>query len=256
MAVIPTAERVAQTHQANNVIYQRHLIAYMEAEKMISGDVLEVGSGDGYGLKMLFHLAKTYTAIDKFPTPAAKEPGFEAVKFVQASIPPLPFADNSFDYIVTFQVIEHIQDDVEFVKEIARVLRPGGKMILTTPNILMSLTRNPFHTREYTGSQLGALVGRFFSATEVKGVFGNDKVMTYYEKNKQGVESNTRWDFLNLQYRLPRWALQVPYDMANWINRKRLLNEDAGLVTGIKAEDHFIAPITDSAFDLFVIATK
>jgi SAM-dependent methyltransferase len=256
MSVIPTAERVAQTHQANNVIYQRHLIAYMEAEKHISGDVLEVGSGDGYGMKMLFPLAKTYTAIDKFPTPAAKEPGYESVKFVQASIPPLPFADNSFDFVVTFQVIEHIDDDVSFVREIARVLRPGGLMILTTPNIIMSLTRNPFHTREYTGQQLGGLVGKYFSDTEVKGVFGNEKVMAYYEKNKQGVEKITRWDILNLQYRLPRWMLQVPYDMANWVNRKRLLSENAGLVTGIKAEDHFIAPLKDTAFDLFVLAKK
>jgi len=256
MSVIPTAERVAQTHQANNVIFQRHLIAYMEAEKMISGDVLEVGSGDGYGMKILFPLAKTYTAIDKFPTPAAQEPGYEAVKFVQASLPPLPFADNSFDYAVSFQVIEHIQDDVAFVREIARVLRPGGTLILTTPNILMSLTRNPFHTREYTGAQLGSLVGKYFSKTEVKGVFGNEKVMEYYELNKKGVERITRWDVFKLQYRLPRWMLQVPYDMANWANRKHLLQEDSSLVTSIKAEDHFIAPINDRAFDLFVVAKK
>ena len=59
------------------------------------------------------------------------------------NVPPLKFDDNSIDFVVTFQVIEHIKDDEKFVQEIHRVLKPGGKLILTTPNILMSLSRNP-----------------------------------------------------------------------------------------------------------------
>lgn len=256
MALLQTAERASQNDQANNVIYQRHLIAYLEAEKRIAGQVLEVGSGEGYGLKLLCHKADTYQAVDKFPCPAVGTPGTENVVFQQASIPPLPYADNQFDYVVSFQVIEHIEDDQAFVREISRVLKPGGTLIMTTPNRPMSLTRNPFHVREYLGRELEALCKKHFSQVTMNGVFGNEKVMAYYEANKKGVQRITRFDIFNLQYRLPRRFLQVPYDLANWLNRKMLLKENQGLVTGIKAEDHFVAPLTDTAFDLFVIAVK
>jgi len=255
MQIVQTAERITETSLENNVIYQRHLVAYLEAEKRIGGDVLEVGSGDGYGLRMLFDKADSYTAIDKFPTNLdGIEPG--KVKFVQSNIPPLPFPDNSFDWVVTFQVIEHIENDVDFTKEIARVLKPGGQLIMTTPNRTMSLTRNPFHVREYTAPELHKLVAKYFSETAVHGVFGNEKVIDYYYANKKGVERITRWDIFKLQYRLPRPLLQVPYDFFNWVNRKRLLKENSGLVSGIKAADHFVAPSNGKEFDLFVLAKK
>ena len=73
------------------------------------------------------------------------------------------FEDNSFDTIVTFQVIEHINNDNLFVEEIYRILRPGGKALITTPNIEMTLTRNPWHIREYTSRQLQDLAENFFS---------------------------------------------------------------------------------------------
>ena len=46
------------------------------------------------------------------------------------NVPPLKFDDNSIDFVVTFQVIEHIKDDEKFIQEIHRVLKPGGKLIL------------------------------------------------------------------------------------------------------------------------------
>ena len=71
------------------------------------------------------------------------------------NIPPLNgLDDNSFDSIVSFQVIEHIQDDMLFLKEIHRVLKPGGIALLTTPNRRMSLSRNPWHIREYLSDEL------------------------------------------------------------------------------------------------------
>ncbi|MBT9146241.1 MAG: putative S-adenosylmethionine-dependent methyltransferase [candidate division WS2 bacterium] len=249
-----TAERVARHDVANNVIFQRHLVAYNAAETEISGNVLEVGSGDGYGLRILSKKAVNYTAVDKFPTDLSGVG--ENVQFVQANIPPLPFESNSFDYVVGFQVIEHIDNDKDFCKEIARVLKPGGKLLLTTPNRTMSLTRNPFHIREYLANELHSLMAQTFSKVEVKGVFGNEKVMNYYYTNKKGVERITRWDILDLQHRLPRRMLQIPYDFFNWVNRKALFKQNAGLVSAILASDHFIAPSNGKEFDLFVFAEK
>ncbi|MEL6536816.1 MAG: methyltransferase domain-containing protein, partial [Bacteroidota bacterium] len=165
-------------------------------------------------------------------------------------------SDNSFDTIVTFQVIEHIKPDRQFLEEIHRVLRPGGKAIVTTPNIKKTLSRTPWHIREYTAEQLKALAGSIFSQVEAKGITGNEKVMEYYEMNKASVEKITRWDILNLQYRLPRWALRIPYDVLNRVNRNKLQTTDDALVMSITQEDYLVSDNADTALDLFFILTK
>ena len=90
----------------------------------------------------------------------------------------------------------------------------------------------------------------------MQGVYGNKKVMDYYEQNKASVQRFTRFDVLNLQYRLPRSILQIPYDLLNRLNRRLLLKGNSGLVSDIRVEDYHIAPATNTCFDLFAIAVK
>ena len=71
---------------------------------------------------------------------------------------------------------------------------------MSTPNIKTSLTRNPWHIREYTVDEFEQLLLKPFDKVEKKGVFGNEKIMKYYEENKKGVERITRFDIFNLQY--------------------------------------------------------
>jgi SAM-dependent methyltransferase len=171
-------------------------------------------------------------------------------------VPPIGFADESFDYVISFQVIEHIKRDKDFVKEVSRVLRKGGKFIVSTPNAPMSLTRNPWHIREYTEQQLRDLLAADFSNIEAYGVNGNEKIMQYYEQNRRSVERIMRFDILDLQHRLPRWILQIPYDVMNRLNRRRLLESNNELTRSIKMEDYSIGEISPQSFDLYYIATK
>jgi SAM-dependent methyltransferase len=170
--------------------------------------------------------------------------------------PPLQFEDESFDYVISFQVIEHIKQDKEFVKEVSRVLKKGGKFIVSTPNAPMSLTRNPWHVREYRGEELRELLKSEFSEVEMLGVNGNQKIMEYYEANRKGVERITRFDILDLQHRLPRWILQIPYDILNRINRRRLLKSNQDLTTSITMDDYNIGELSAKSFDLYFIAQK
>jgi len=165
-------------------------------------------------------------------------------------------ADNSFDFAVSFQVIEHIKADREFIREIHRVLKPGGKLLLSTPNRLMSLTRNPWHVREYTSAELKALLGECFKEVTMKGVYGNEKVMSYHEKNRASVRKITRFDILNLQYILPRRILQIPYDIMNRLNRRKLLSNNSGLVQEVSTADFSLDNASDFCFDLYAIAMK
>lgn len=252
-----TAERVSSHEHSDNVIFQRHLVAYNEATRHISGKVLEVGCGEGYGVSILAPHASDYMAIDKYATDIDRyAQGLDHVRFAQMSVPPLPFADNTFDFVVSFQVIEHIENDRALIAEMSRVLKPGGSLILTTPNIKMSLTRNPWHIREYTVVGLHNLLRQYFGKVDMMGVYGNAKVEDYYYRNKESVSKFTRFDVFNLQYRLPRQVLQIPYDLLNRMNRRLLLSKNTQLVDDIKVDDYHIAPASDTCFDLLPIAIK
>ena len=258
MGILQTAERSTHLDSSENVIYQRHLIAYKEAAKLISGTVLEVGSGEGYGIMELAPKVDHYIAVDKYNTEISDElKAVNNITFIQMEVPPLKeIEDNSVDFVVTFQVIEHIQDDKMFLREIYRVLKPGGKVILTTPNSVMSLTRNPWHIREYNPKQMEDVLKILFDTYELKGVFGNDKVMDYYNKNKESVRKITRFDILNFQYWLPRWLLQIPYDLLNRFNRHSLQDANEGIVNSLVYNDYSICTSNSDCLDHFCIASK
>lgn len=248
-----TAERVS-LDPSDNFVFQRSLLAYHKAAELISGDVLEIGTGEGYGIDVLAPKAVRFITMDK--SIQQLEFAGENVDFYEADVPPIPADNNSFDFVVAFQVIEHIKKDFEFVREVCRVLKPEGKFIVSTPNAKMSLTRNPYHVREYEADQFQNLLESEFSHVETYGVAGNKKVMNYYGKNKKSVKKFARFDVLDLQHRMPRRLLQIPYDILNRMNRRLLLVNNRTLTCSIKMEDYSIVPVTDKCFDLFYVATK
>ena len=251
---LQTAERVSARDASDNFVFQRSILAYYKAAELVSGRVLEIGTGMGYGVEVVAPAAERFITVDKSQAYSVDLPS--NTEFRQMTVPPLDFADESFDYVISFQVIEHIKRDRDFVKEVSRVLRKGGPCIVSTPNAPMSLTRNPWHVREYRAEELRQLLAPHFESVEMLGVDGNEKVMAYYEKNREGVRRITRFDPLDLQHRLPRWMLQLPYDLLNRLNRRRLLSQNSDLTTSITRDDYRIGPVTDRSFDLYFIARK
>ena len=128
MAKITTAERVSR-EASDNFVFQRSLLAYHAAAQRISGDVLEIGTGAGYGIEVVAPRARSFVTIDKL-APAPEPTQLPNVEFRQATVPPLPFANDCFDFVISFQVIEHIKRDLELVREVKRVLRPGGRLLV------------------------------------------------------------------------------------------------------------------------------
>ncbi|MGW8122685.1 class I SAM-dependent methyltransferase [Roseivirga echinicomitans] len=253
-----TTEIASDKIASDNPIHQRLLRAYYLAIPYIKGDLLELGCGEGRGVELLAPLADSYVALDKIQSVIdALKTKYPKLDFRQAVFPPFSdLADNSFDSIVSFQVIEHVKQDKEFLKEIYRVLKPGGRAILTTPNIKKTLTRNPWHVREYTAQQLTDLASEIFTKVEMKGVTGNEKVMAYYEENKRSVQRITRFDIFNLQYNLPAPLLRIPYDILNRLNRNKLNNGNTKLVNEISQEDYPLTDDADTALDLFLVLEK
>lgn len=258
MASVFTTEITSGSIPSDNPIHQRLLKAYVWAADLVSGHTMEVGCGEGRGLDLLLPRVTALTAIDKLTNVIGElRKRYPSITFIDDFLPPLRnLADNSFDCVVSFQVIEHIEDDHFFLKEIHRVLKPGGLALITTPNRPLSLSRNPWHVREYTASELTSLAQKYFASVSMKGLTGNDKVLAYYERNKKSVERITRWDILDLQHRLPAAWLRVPYEILNRLNRNKLKTTSDELVMSIRHDDYFITEDAEHALDLFLIVRK
>jgi len=258
MGKIYTTEITSEQIASDNPIHQRLYKAYIVAEGYVRGHVLEVGCGEGRGLELLIPKSETFTAVDKIePVIQKLQSEHPEATFQAMNIPPLQgLSDNKYDTVVSFQVIEHIENDKLFLQEIYRVLKPGGRALLTTPNRKMSLTRNPWHIREYLPEELAQLAGTIFSNVELKGISGNAKVMAYYEQNRRAVERITRLDVFNLQYRLPASLLKIPYELLNRWNRNKLQKGNDSLVTEIQHADYIVVNDLSDALDLLLIVTK
>ena len=255
---IYTTEIASDKIISDNPIHQRLLKAYYLAQPYINGNVLEIGCGEGRGLDLLAPASDQYTALDKIQEIIDHlQLTYPKIHFIQGSIPPMSMLeDDQFDVVISFQVIEHIKDDKAYLEEIHRVLKPDGKAIITTPNIKKTLSRNPWHIREYTAEQLTTLASSIFPTVIVKGIAGNEKVMEYYEMNKKSVNKIMRFDIFNLQYRLPAGLLKIPYDLLNRVNRNKLQNENDSLVQQITHEDFSLNENGDESLDLFCVMEK
>jgi ubiquinone/menaquinone biosynthesis C-methylase UbiE len=157
----------------------RHAVAYDFASRYIHGqDVLDLGCGAGNGAVYFSSMANV-TAIDADKDLVAALPDMwpgSNVRWRHGSGNHLPFADSSFDVVTSFQVIEHVDDQLQFLAEIHRVLRSSGIAVVTTPNRLLRVAPwqkpwNPYHLKELTSWQLSSLFHKAgFVRTEILGL--------------------------------------------------------------------------------------
>ncbi len=151
--------RLPEMH-GSTIVEQIHIERYRYALSSIGGGaVLDIASGIGYGTNMLAQDArvKSVTGVDVSKEAIAKaRSAFAApnLRFELVDGNSLPFADESFDAIVSFETIEHTADPHAFLAELRRVLRTGGALVISTPNKRFHSHRkrapwNPFHTVEY-----------------------------------------------------------------------------------------------------------
>jgi ubiquinone/menaquinone biosynthesis C-methylase UbiE len=96
----------------------------------------------------------------------------DSVEFHVADALHLPLPDETIDIFISLETVEHIKNDEAFIKEIARLLKPGGLLICSTPNReitnpgsdLKAQPLNPFHVREYSRAEFYALPTTHFSS--------------------------------------------------------------------------------------------
>ncbi|MGK2869801.1 MAG: class I SAM-dependent methyltransferase [Mycobacterium sp.] len=174
-----TGERTIPGLAEENYWFRRHEVVYQRlADRCAGRDVLEAGPGEGYGADLIAGVARTVTGVDYDEQAVAHiRAKYPRVHMHLGNLADLPLSDGSVDVVVNFQVIEHLWDQGQFVAECARVLRPGGLLLMSTPNrITFSPGRdtplNPFHTRELNAAELTELLeDGGFEVRSMLGVF-------------------------------------------------------------------------------------
>lgn len=138
-----------------------------KATQTTNQKILVVGAGTGDDLVVIKNFGQLYVldieqqALDMIPE------GFVVEKKC-ADVCAIPYADNSFDVVVAFDVMEHVQDDQKMADEIKRVLKAGGSFVLTVPafNWLFSgHDKVLHHFRRYNKKMLHAVMKDFTKST-------------------------------------------------------------------------------------------
>jgi len=180
-----TGERTIPDLDIENYWFRRHQVVYQRLAPRCAGrDVLEAGCGEGYGADLIATVARRVVAVDYDEAAVAHVRGrYPLVEVMRANLAELPLPDASVDVVVNFQVIEHLWDQAQFVAECARVLRPTGLLMVSTPNrITFSPGRdtpiNPFHTRELNAAELTKLlVGAGFVEPAISGLYHGPRLL-------------------------------------------------------------------------------
>jgi ubiquinone/menaquinone biosynthesis C-methylase UbiE len=163
-----TGERLTTALSGQTEI--EHIHRYVLARHLCRGrDVLDVASGEGYGAALLAQTAASVVGVEVAEDAvvhAAASYKAPNLRFLRSDARSLPLCDATIDIVVSFETIEHFVDHERFLAEIRRVLRPGGLVIISTPDRdIYSPTdqpANPFHVLELTREEFAALLRKHF----------------------------------------------------------------------------------------------
>jgi len=168
----------------------RHLKAYEFAKSHLNTaiEVLEIGSGAGYGAKMLAKKANriicTDLSHDALKVAKARNNTGNIYYLVANPTKQLPFPEGYFDLIIFFQVIEHIapSEVILFLKEVRRVKSYAGKVLISTPNRSLRLLPfqkpwNKYHKKEYSHRQFKKILKKVFTNVDIYGLIAKEEMI-------------------------------------------------------------------------------
>jgi ubiquinone/menaquinone biosynthesis C-methylase UbiE len=236
-----TSERVVPDYYksvAEYLIYLRHLFAYQFGVREIPENsyVLEIGCGEGYGTSLLSKHVDKIVALDvdentvkhamlKYKTDNCNYKLYDGYT--------LPFDINIFDAVISYQVIEHVDDDYNFISEIFRVLKERGIFLVSTPNRTWRLKPgqkpwNKYHVREYCNDDFRTLLQKKFDNVQILGIKGTDEI------NKL---DKLRFSHINEQHFLYREMKRIiPTPLKTLI--KKMVNNDSSRRLYCNASSH------------------
>ncbi|MFM0354489.1 glycosyltransferase [Paraburkholderia nemoris] len=170
-----TGERFVPEQQGN--IELEHLHRYLcAAELSAQKDVLDIASGEGYGSSILARLARSVIGVDiseEAVRHAQQKYRDQNLEYRAGSAAQIPLADASVDLVVSFETIEHHDQHEAMMSEIKRVLRPGGLLVMSSPDkrVYSDIPgfSNPYHVKELTRGEFELLMKTWFANVSMYG---------------------------------------------------------------------------------------
>ncbi len=185
-----TGERTLPDVPAENYWFRRHLAVYeWIGARVIGRRVLDMACGEGYGSEVLSRGAAGVVGVDANPEAfehARLRYRRQNLSFQRGLVETFGRTGGTkFDAVVFLQTIEHVQDPVAVLEHFRSLLRPGGVVYVTTPNLLTlappgaAKSDNPWHIREYRAHEFEALCRTVFGSVEMLGLFHARKLRAH-----------------------------------------------------------------------------
>lgn len=197
-----------------NFLYKEAISRYQFAKKRLSNGVklLDAGCGTGYGSYLLTEKAQVI-GIDIDPEAieyAQKHFGAKVI-FEVSKIEKTEFSNSTFDAICSFEVIEHLKDTSEYIKEISRVMKKEGTLFISTPNkLVMPIEKDvnsPYHFKEYMLSEMEIILKKSFKKIDIYGQYKSKRAqmaIKQFMKSQTVRQSFVDTDVFGLRKLIPR----------------------------------------------------
>lgn len=232
---VSAGERTVPGVWHENYWFRRHEVVYAWTASLVprvqarlgrDPVVLDAGCGEGYGTQALAARWPTLALDYDEWTAQHLARAHPTLPAVRGNLTALPLRDDAADVVVSLQTVEHVWDQPRFVAECARVLRPGGVLVLSTPNRLTFPPGNIYHHRELDADELVALMGVHVDGVAVHGVEHGGRIQAW---------ERTHGDIV---------AAQISDSPDTW-------GEQLGaVVASVTADDFTIGPATLGCLDL------
>ena len=167
----PTGERMLP-QTTDPTTFWEHVMRYRFVLPFAAGRrTLDVACGEGYGASSLAHAgARSVIGVDISSSVCSHAHRKYGIQTIVADGQALPFARSTMDLVVSFETVEHVSNPGHFLQECSRVLAPGGKLIISTPNRDVYRARdgcNPFHCAELLEHEFRGLISEAFGRFEL-----------------------------------------------------------------------------------------